>query len=100
MRLDEYTVSIAPQTSVPLDSANWSWWAQNAARNVDAFSARNALLVFCACHSYPSPDAGAPSRGTLRLSAGGISGIPDGGAAGSTVPPPCLAPVPGPQTVW
>src|ERR1700675_2450988 len=100
MRLDEYIDSTTRQTSVPPSSANWSWWVQNAARNAGAFSARYALLVFCACHSYPSPDAGAPGRETLRLSAGESLVIPAGGARGSTVPPPCPVPVPGPQTTW
>src|SRR5215831_5135133 len=97
---DEYIGSTTRQTSVPLNSANWNWWGQNAVRNADAFSARYALLVFCACHSYPSPDAGAPARETLRLSAGEISRIPDVGVADNTVPPPCLATVPGQRTAW
>jgi RimJ/RimL family protein N-acetyltransferase len=39
------------QTSVPPSSANWNWWEQNAARNVDAFSARYALLERLYCRS-------------------------------------------------
>src|ERR1700746_859108 len=100
MRPDEYIDSTTRQTSVPPSSANWSWWAQNAARNAGAFSARHALLVFCACHSYPSPDAALPGRETLRLSAGEISRIPDVGVVDNTVPPPGLAPVPGQRTAW
>src|SRR5258708_26782378 len=100
MRPDEYIDSTTHQTSVPPSSANWSWWVQNAARNAGAFSARYALLVFCACHSCPSPDAGAPGRETLRLSAGEISRIPDVGVVDNTVPPPGLAPVPGQRTAW
>src|SRR6202049_251509 len=100
MRPDEYIDSTTRQTSVPPSSANWSWWVQNAARNAGAFSASYALLVFCACHSYPSPDAGAPGRETLRLCAGEISRIPDVGVVDNTVPPPGLAPVPGQRTAW
>src|SRR5499425_1265876 len=100
MHPDEYIGAITRQTSVPLNSANWNWGAQNAARTAGVSSARCALLVFCACHSYPSPDAGAPVRETLRLSAGGISRIPDGDAADNTGPPPCLAAVPAPRTGW
>src|SRR5262250_2024668 len=100
MHPDEYIGAITRQTSVPLNSANWNWGAQNAARTAGVSSARYALLVFCACHSYPSPDAGAPARKTLRLSAGEISRIPDVDGADNTVPPPCLATVPGQGRAW
>src|SRR5215831_6012858 len=100
MRPDEYIGAITRQTSVLLNSANWNWWAQNAARTAGVSLARSALPVFCACHSYPSPDAGAPVRETLRLSAAGISRIPDDHAADHTRPPPGRAAVPGPRTTW
>src|ERR1035438_8358019 len=100
MRPDGYIGATTRQTSVPLSSANWNWWEQNAARNVDAFSARYALLVFCACHSYPLPDAGARARETLGLSGGEISRIPDVDVADHTVLLPYLAPVPGQRTAW
>src|SRR5262249_48280674 len=100
MRPDEYIGAITRQTSVLLNSANWNWWAQNAARTAGVSLARSALPVFCACHSYPSPDAGAPVRETLRLSAAGISRIPDDDAADNTRPPPGLAAVPGLRTTW
>ena len=68
MRPDGYIGVTTRQTSV--------------ARNGDAFSA--VLLVFCACHNYPLPDAldaGARVRETLGLSGGEISRIPDVGVA-------------------
>src|SRR5579872_936645 len=100
MRRDECTVATTLQTSVPPDSTNWNWWAQNAARNADVFSARLALLLSCACRSYPSPDVRAPYLGILGLSGEGISGIPDIGGVDNTLPPPCLVPVPEPQRGW
>src|SRR5207253_10142780 len=52
------------------------------------FSQVRTSCFFVRANTYPSPDAGAPGRETLRLSAGEISGIPDVGVADNIVPPP------------
>src|SRR6266550_7742467 len=79
-------------------SANWSWWAQNEARNAGAFSASHEPLLFCACHSCPSPGVKARGRETLRPDGGETSGTPDVDAADNTRPRPCPAPFLGPRT--
>src|SRR5215470_8607929 len=100
MHPDEYIGATTRQTSVPLNSANWNWWVQNAAQNAGVFLASYALLVSCACHSYRSPSAGARARETRRLNHGEISRIPDGGVADNTLPLPCLGAVPRRRTAW
>src|SRR6266480_2289214 len=77
MNPDEYIGSTTPETTAPPGSANWSWWAQNEARNAGAFSASHEPLPFCACHSCPSPGVKARGRETLRPGGGETSGTPD-----------------------
>src|SRR5690348_4094099 len=88
------------QTSAPLDSANWNWWAQSAAQNAGGASAKPELWAACACHSCPLPDARGRLQGTLGLGTQETSKIPDGGGAHSTVRSPVLARFPGRRTRW
>src|SRR6267143_320355 len=100
MNPDEYIGSTTPETTAPPGSANWSWWAQNEARNADAFSASHEPLPFCACHSCPSPGVKARGQETLRPGGGEISGTPDVDAADNIRPRPCPGPFLGPRTKW
>src|SRR5437588_12917582 len=88
MNPDEYIGSTTPETTAPPGSANWSWWAQNEARNADAFSASHEPLPFCACHSCPSPGVKARDRETLRPGRGETSVTPAVDAADHIHPQP------------
>src|SRR5947208_16632129 len=93
MNPDEYIGSTTPETTAPPGSANWSWWAQNEARNAGTFSASHEPLLFCACHSCPSPGVKARGRETLRSGSGETSGTPDVDAADATRQRLCLGPL-------
>src|SRR6516165_6603333 len=97
---DEDLGATTLRTSVPPNSANGSWWAQNETGNGHASSARRAPRACYGCHSCPSPDAKEPAREILRLSDPGTSGMPDGDAVDNTLPRLCLAPIPERPTAW